>query len=204
MSIYDYNRYDVYLAKLSNAKGSEQKGIRPVVIWTGGEYDATLDQHKTTLTCFCLTTEEKKKLPIHFLIRANRSCLKEDSTFLAEQPVLLHESDLLEKWGNITDKEYRYMIYKTIDIQLSDLPKPTFNYSYKLLVEVKQSSQYLKAVELLIKKRDLKEELKNEIKSCYEPAKKMVRDICNKYNVIADKYMRDLSNGVIEFSLLNL
>ncbi|GAA0077026.1 hypothetical protein UT300005_14040 [Clostridium sp. CTA-5] len=204
MSIDEYNRYDVYLAKLPKAKGSVQQGIRPVVVWNVSNYDPAWDEYITTLNCFCLTTEEKKKLPVHFLIKANRSCLKEDSTFLAEQALMLHEENLLEKWGTITDKEYRYMIYKTISIQLSQSPKPMFKYFYKFLVEAKESSQGLEAINFLIKKEDLKEELKNALKSYHDPVKNMVRDVCKKHNVIADSYMKDLSDGNIDFSLLNL
>lgn len=206
MGLDNYSRYDVYLAKLpTDAMGSEQKGIRPVVVWNIGDYDSALDKYITTLTCFCLTTEEKNKLPVHFLIKANRSCLKEDSTFLAEQAVMLHESDLLEKWGTITDKEYRYMMYKTIDVSLEWIETDTtFKYPYKFLVEVKKMSEGLEAIKFLIKKEDLNEELKKELKYCLESEKNKVIDICRKHNVIADKYIRDLSDGNIYFSLLNL
>jgi mRNA-degrading endonuclease toxin of MazEF toxin-antitoxin module len=206
MGVDNYSRYDVYLVKLpTNAIGSEQKGTRPVVVWNISDYDPALDKYITTLNCFCLTTEEKNKLPVHFLIKANRSCLKEDSTFLAEQAVMLHESDLLEKWGTITDKEYRYMMYKTIDISLERTQKHNiFNYSYKFLIESKEISEGLVAMEFLIKKEDLNEELKKELKSYIEPTKNKIIDICRKHNVISGNYIKELSEGNIDFSYLNL
>jgi mRNA-degrading endonuclease toxin of MazEF toxin-antitoxin module len=206
MGLDNYKRYDVYLAKLPKRKGSVQQGVRPVVIWRKTGYDYLMNEGRIVLSCFCLTTETKPSLPVHFLLKASESCLKEDSTFLAEQPVPLHEDNLIKKWGSITNKEYRYMIYRAISIQNSDEGRPygIFKYAYKFLLEVQESSEGLEAVEFLIKKEGLNVTLKNELKSHIDSAKNKVIDICRKHNVIAGNYIKDLSDGNIDFSLLNL
>lgn len=205
MSIGKYERYDVYLAKLPNAKGSEQHGVRPVVIWNVGNYDGAWDEYITTLNCFCLTTEEKNKLPVHFLIKANRSCLKEDSTFLAEQAVMLHEENLLYKLGNIADKEYRYMIFKTIDIQISNKPRIMFKYSYNFLVRVYDISSTIQAVWNLNEDGVFNtQEFKSEAKRIYEESMVKLRLVCKENNVITSTFITDLSNDCIDFSLLDL
>lgn len=206
MSFDEYGRYDVYLAKLPKAKGSIQQGVRPVMIWNSIDYDYLMDEDRVILSAFCFTTEKKPNLPVHCLLKASDSCLKQDSTFLAEQPVRLLESNLIEKWGNLSSKEHRYMIYRAISIQNSKEGRPygIFKYPYRFLVEVKESSQGLEAIKFLIKKEDLNEELKNSLKSHIDLAKSMVEDICKEHNVIAHNYMKDLSDGNIEFFLLNL
>lgn len=208
MGLDNYNRYDVYLAKLPKRKGSVQQGIRPVVIWNGSDYDYVFDEDRTVLGCFCMTTEEKPNLPVHCLLKASESCLKQDSTFLAEQPVPLHEDDLIEKWGNITNKEYRFMIYKAISIQTSEEGKPygTFKYPFKFLKESREIAQFLMAVWHLSTFSDTFKipEFKAEMEKCYEIEMEKLRAICKKYKVVTSQYITDLSNKNIDFHLLNL
>jgi mRNA-degrading endonuclease toxin of MazEF toxin-antitoxin module len=208
MSFDEYNRYDVYLAKLPKAKGSVQQGIRPVVIWNGSEYDYLMDKDRVVLTGFCLTTEKKPNLPVHCLLKASESCLKQDSTFLAEQPVRLLESDLIERWGNLSSKEHRYMIYRAISIQTSKDGKPygMFKYPYKFLVESKKIAEFLMAVWHLLKFSEAlrKPELRAEMEKCYELEMVKLRAISKKYDVVTSHYITDLSEKNIYFSLLDL
>lgn len=203
MGLDKYSKYDVYMARLPKAKGSVQQGIRPVVIYSGCEYDYFNDEDRIILNCYCLTTKDKNKLPTHFLIEKNRGCLNEDSIFLAEQAFTLSEENLLHKIGNITDKEYRYMIFKTIDIQTSDKPKIMFRYSYNFLVQAYDTSSTIQAVWHLNKRGVFNtQEFKDEAKRMYEELMVKLRTICKEHNVTTSAFITDLANGYIDFTLL--
>lgn len=208
MGLDNYSRYDVYLAKLPKRIGSVQQGIRPVVIWNGCEYDYVLDEDRAVLGCYCMTTEKKPNLPVHCLLKASESCLKKDSTFLAEQPVPLHESDLIEKWGSITNKKYRYMIYKAICIQTSRDGRAygIFKYPYQFLLESREVSENIMAFWNVnkISKTFKMPEFKSEIEKMFEDFMVELRSICKKYNITTSKYITELSNKEIDFSILDM
>ena len=85
-------RGDMFYADLSPVIGSEQGGIRPVLIIqndTGNKYSPTVI--------------DKNKLPTHIEIPSEEYGLKADSVILTEQIRTIDKSRLKEKIGHIDD-----------------------------------------------------------------------------------------------------
>ena len=93
-------RGDMFYADLSPVVGSEQGGIRPVVIIQndlGNKYSPTV------IAAAITSQTNKNKLPTHIEIGANTEGLKSDSVILTEQIRTIDKSRLKEKIGHIDD-----------------------------------------------------------------------------------------------------
>ena len=93
-------RGDMYYADLSPVVGSEQGGIRPVIIIQndlGNKYSPTV------IAAAITSKLEKTKLPTHIEIDSDNLGLKTDSVVLAEQVRTIDKSRLKEKIGHIDD-----------------------------------------------------------------------------------------------------
>ncbi|MBE5804450.1 MAG: type II toxin-antitoxin system PemK/MazF family toxin [Clostridiales bacterium] len=89
-------RGEIYRADLDPVIGSEQGGIRPVVIIQND----IGNQHSTTVIVAAVTTRSKKaNLPVHVPITAGESGLKSDSVVLLEQLRTLEKSRLTKYLG---------------------------------------------------------------------------------------------------------
>ena len=75
-------RGDVYYADLRPVVGSEQGGIRPVLI----VQNDVGNRHSPTIICAAITSKmNKAKLPTHIELSAQRYHMVKDSVFLLEQ-----------------------------------------------------------------------------------------------------------------------
>ena len=93
-------RGDMFYADLSPVVGSEQGGVRPVLIIqndTGNKYSPTV------IAAAITSQTGKNKLPTHIEIGSNEIGLKSDSVVLAEQIRTIDKSRLKEKIGHIDD-----------------------------------------------------------------------------------------------------
>ena len=93
-------RGDMFYADLSPVIGSEQGGIRPVLIIqndTGNKYSPTV------IAAAITSQTGKNKLPTHIELGSKSCGLKEDSVVLAEQIRTIDKSRLKEKIGHIDD-----------------------------------------------------------------------------------------------------
>ena len=93
-------RGDMFYADLSPVVGSEQGGIRPVVIIQndlGNKYSPTV------IAAAITSQTNKTKLPTHIEIGGNTSGLKSNSVVLTEQIRTIDKSRLKEKIGHIDD-----------------------------------------------------------------------------------------------------
>ena len=93
-------RGDIYYADLSPVVGSEQGGIRPVLIVqnnVGNRYSPTVIAAAST------SQPSKAKLPTHIPLHANTSGLTKDSVVLLEQVRTIDKRRLKEKMGSIDD-----------------------------------------------------------------------------------------------------
>lgn len=93
-------RGDMFYADLSPVVGSEQGGIRPVLIIQndmGNKYSPTV------IAAAITSQTGKNKLPTHIEIDSEASGLKADSVVLAEQIRTIDKSRLKEKIGHIDD-----------------------------------------------------------------------------------------------------
>lgn len=72
-------RGDVFLCQISGAVGSEQDGMRPVVILQNN----TGNQHSTTTIAAMITSQRKRELPVH--VRLHSAGFRRTSYALLEQ-----------------------------------------------------------------------------------------------------------------------
>ncbi len=94
-------RGDMFYADLSPVVGSEQGGIRPVLIIQND----VGNKHSPTVIAAAITSQTtKNKLPTHIEIKPQESGLKADSIVLTEQIRTIDKSRLKEKIGHINDE----------------------------------------------------------------------------------------------------
>lgn len=93
-------RGDIYYADLSPVVGSEQGGVRPVLIIqndVGNKYSPTV------IAAAITSRMGKNKLPTHIDIYADRVGLQKDSVVLLEQVRTIDKKRLGEKMGHLDD-----------------------------------------------------------------------------------------------------
>ncbi|MBQ0038784.1 MAG: type II toxin-antitoxin system PemK/MazF family toxin [Clostridiales bacterium] len=89
-------RGDIFYADLSPVVGSEQGGVRPVLI----VQNDTGNRHSPTVIAAAITSQTgKAKLPTHIDLAAHSSGLPKDSVILLEQIRTLDKRRLREKMG---------------------------------------------------------------------------------------------------------
>ena len=94
-------RGDIFYADLSPVIGSEQGGIRPVIVVQndiGNKYSPTV------IVAAVTSRINKAKMPTHIEISALEYGLTKDSVILAEQIRTIDKKRLKEKIGRIDDK----------------------------------------------------------------------------------------------------
>ena len=107
-------RGEIYYADLSPVVGSEQGGVRPVLIIQnniGNKYSPTVIASAVT------SQMTKAKLPTHIEVRQGQFGLPKDSVILLEQIRTLDKRRLKEKIG-ILDEETLQKVDKAILISL--------------------------------------------------------------------------------------
>ncbi|MHB1610390.1 MAG: type II toxin-antitoxin system PemK/MazF family toxin [Sulfobacillus sp.] len=91
-------RGDIFFADLSPVVGSEQGGIRPVLIL---QNDIGNRYSPTTIVCAVTSQVLKTKLPIHVEIKAAESQLDRDSVILLEQVRTIDKRRLKERIAHL-------------------------------------------------------------------------------------------------------
>ena len=92
-------RGDIYYADLSPVVGSEQGGMRPVLIVqndVGNRYSPTV------IAAAITSRTDKTKLPTHIPIEARDCGLQKDSVVLLEQVRTLDKRRLRERMGSVS------------------------------------------------------------------------------------------------------
>ena len=106
-------RGDMFYADLSPVVGSEQGGVRPVVIIQNDMGN----KHSPTVIAAAITSQMgKNKLPTHIAIGPQNSDLKADSIVLTEQIRTIDKSRLKEKIGHIDDTVVMEQINNAIGV----------------------------------------------------------------------------------------
>ena len=91
-------RGEIYYADLSPVVGSEQGGIRPVLI----VQNDVGNKHSPTFTAAAITSkQEKSRLPTHISVQASSCGLAKDSVVLLEQVRTLDKRRLKERMGEL-------------------------------------------------------------------------------------------------------
>lgn len=102
---------DIYFADLSPVVGSEQGGVRPVLVVqnnVGNKYSPTI------IVAAVTSQINKAKLPTHVAIDADGHGLHKDSVVLLEQLRTIDKKRLREKIGKVEDT-----LIETVDEALS-------------------------------------------------------------------------------------
>ncbi|MDT8716107.1 type II toxin-antitoxin system PemK/MazF family toxin [Clostridium sp. 19966] len=97
-------RGDIFYADLSPVVGSEQGGIRPVIIIqndVGNKYSPTI------IVAAITSQINKAKLPTHVEISSEEYGLNKDSVVLLEQIRTLDKRRLKEKIGHMKDEDMK-------------------------------------------------------------------------------------------------
>ncbi|WP_066071490.1 type II toxin-antitoxin system PemK/MazF family toxin [Alkalithermobacter thermoalcaliphilus] len=110
----EVKRGDIFYADLSPVVGSEQGGVRPVLVIQndiGNKYSPTV------IVAAITSQINKAKLPIHIEIKANEYGLNKDSVVLLEQIRTIDKKRLREKIGHF-DEEKMEKVDQAIQISL--------------------------------------------------------------------------------------
>ena len=100
----EIRRGELYYADLSPVVGSEQGGVRPVLVVqndVGNKYSPTV------IVAAITSRLSKAKLPTHIFLAATTYGLEKDSVILLEQIRTLDKSRLLHKIGDLGEKEMK-------------------------------------------------------------------------------------------------
>lgn len=93
-------RGEIYYADLSPVVGSEQGGMRPVLI----VQNDVGNRHSPTVIAAAITSQkDKSRLPTHISINADRCGLAKDSIVLLEQVRTLDKQRLKERMGELDE-----------------------------------------------------------------------------------------------------
>ncbi|MDY4574972.1 type II toxin-antitoxin system PemK/MazF family toxin [Intestinibacter sp.] len=110
----EIRRGDLYYADLSPVVGSEQGGVRPVLIIQNN----IGNKYSPTVIVAAITSQiNKAKLPTHIEIAANEYGLNKDSVILLEQIRTIDKKRLREKIGCL-DKSMMLKIDNSLQISL--------------------------------------------------------------------------------------
>ncbi len=108
-------RGDIYFADLRPVVGSEQGGVRPVLIIQNDMGN----RHSPTVICAAITSKmNKAKLPTHISLDMNRYDLMKDSVILLEQIRTIDKSRLREKVCHL-DEEILEEINQALCVSLA-------------------------------------------------------------------------------------
>ena len=106
-------RGDMFYADLSPVVGSEQGGVRPVLIIQndlGNKYSPTV------IAAAITSQTGKNKLPTHIEIDSESCGLKNNSVVLTEQIRTIDKSRLKEKIGHIDDEQIIHQLNNALGV----------------------------------------------------------------------------------------
>lgn len=107
-------RGDIYYADLRPVIGSEQGGIRPVLIIQND----VGNKHSPTVICAAITSKmNKAKLPTHIELDASRYGIVKDSVILLEQLRTIDKKRLKDKVCHL-DQEIMYKVNRALLVSL--------------------------------------------------------------------------------------
>ena len=95
-------RGDIYYADLSPVVGSEQGGVRPVLI----VQNDVGNRHSPTVIAAAITSQkDKSRLPTHIELQSQTCGLSKESVVLLEQIRTIDKKRLKERMGKLDDIE---------------------------------------------------------------------------------------------------
>ena len=115
------NRGDIYFCNLDCTQGSEQGGVRPVLIVqndVGNRYSPTV------IAAAITSQRDKAKLPTHIEINAQTCGLAKNSVVLLEQVRTLDKRRLKEKMGELP-ADAMHSVDSALSISFGLGPRPS-------------------------------------------------------------------------------
>lgn len=113
----EIKRGEIYYADLSPVVGSEQGGVRPVIIIQNDK--GNMFSPTTIVVTMSTKTKKKANLPTHALVYSvNQTGLKADSVALCEQIHTIDKSRLREKIGSLNEIALN-KVMKAVSVSLS-------------------------------------------------------------------------------------
>jgi mRNA interferase MazF len=107
-------RGDIYYADLRPVVGSEQGGVRPVLIIQNN----VGNRHSPTVICAAITSQmNKAKLPTHVELHSDQYAIAKDSVVLLEQLRTIDKKRLKDKVCHL-DNQILLKIDKALEISL--------------------------------------------------------------------------------------
>ena len=114
--VMDIKWGDVVFVDFSdNSRDSEQSGIRPAIIIQNDKGN----EHSPTTIVASITSQEKRYLPTHVVVKPYQSGLNKVSTILMEQVRTIDKSRILSKVGHIETDWLKEKIKKSLTISLN-------------------------------------------------------------------------------------
>lgn len=92
---------DLYFADLSPVVGSEQGGVRPVLV----VQNDVGNKYSPTIIVAAVTSQSKAKLPTHVELAATQGGLSKNSVVLLEQLRTIDKQRLKERIGTLSDAQ---------------------------------------------------------------------------------------------------
>lgn len=109
----DIQRGDIFYADLSPVVGSEQGGVRPVLI----VQNDVGNKHSPTVIAAAITSQkEKAKLPTHIPLEAQDCGLAKNSIVLLEQIRTIDKKRLKEKMGKVESERSLHKINEALSV----------------------------------------------------------------------------------------
>ena len=102
----------VFVDFTDNSRDSEQSGIRPAIIIQNDKGN----EHSPTTIVASITSQEKRYLPTHVVVKPYQSGLNKVSTILMEQVRTIDKSRILSKVGHIEADWLKEKIKKSLTI----------------------------------------------------------------------------------------
>lgn len=109
-------QWNIFWADLNPIKGSEQAGIRPVLVIS----EEAVNQALPIVTIICLTSHKqwRKVYPIEVLLEPNDSHLPNSSIVMAHQIRSISKERLNDKCGFIQSEEVKEKIRQAVKLYL--------------------------------------------------------------------------------------
>ena len=92
---------DLFFADLSPVVGSEQGGLRPVLV----VQNDVGNKYSPTIIVAAVTSQTKTKLPTHVRLEATQGGLSKDSVVLLEQLRTIDKQRLKERIGTLSESQ---------------------------------------------------------------------------------------------------
>lgn len=100
-------RGDIYIANISPRSGSEQTGIRPVVIVSHNGFNSTQNWNSIIIVPISTSEKQLKRSPTVVQLLKENSGLEKDSVILCHQITTLDKSKLHKKISSLSEKQIK-------------------------------------------------------------------------------------------------